>query len=253
MLRRFSRLPPLRLAAVVALLAVVWFTHVCLSANGDPFGPSVDGTLWVIASLLKLAALASLLQLLAHVHQAVFSFRWLAVRAFFVLSLGPTVAMMALACTRSWWAPVLSTDNSKFFDVGDSLPLGPSIETTRQAWVAAWTAGRVAVAELGLLWVLAGALVGTGYVLGRKPWLSVLVACVGVDVVLTVYLAWCPWFLADYDFFHGDIVAGALLLDQVGVWANDPYTTLALPIYAALAVGALIILRMAGSREDASA
>ena len=90
-----------------------------------------------------------------------------------------------------------------------------------------------------------------GYYLGRKPWLSILLALIGVDAGMALYLAWCPWFAADYDFFHGDIVAGALLIDQVSIVANDPSTTLALPIYAAAAVGAVIILRTPATRQSA--
>ena len=70
-------------------------------------------------------------------------------------------------------------------------------------------------------------------------------------MALAVYLQLVPWTLWSYDAFHGDIVAGALLLDSVFFFAaNDPYTTIASLVYVALLAAGATILRVT---EDAGA
>jgi hypothetical protein len=96
--------------------------------------------------------------------------------------------------------------------------------------------------EILLFVALAAAQVGAALLLGRKPILSTLLACLVSELLLGGYVKWNPWFLSDYDFFHGDIISSPLIIDQVAVVANDPYTTLTIPLYLAFIGSNLAIL-----------
>jgi hypothetical protein len=217
--------------AVVSLFPLTWYTHVILSSAGDPLGRRVDFALWLASSCLKLGALAGVLWLLTRVHRTIFASRRNAAVAFAVWCAASALVVLVLASTRSWWAPALTSDASKFFYLGDTRPLQASLAERRQIWSKAWSSGEVVAAELALVAVLSGVLAAAGRYLGKVPWLSALLAVVAVDALLLGYLVWCPWFVSDYDFFHGEIFAGAVLLDQVSFVANDPYTTLVAPLY----------------------
>jgi len=227
------------------LLPLVWFSHVFLSRLGDPLGQHFDLALWLLASCLKLAQLASLLWLLHRVHRALFAHRALAVWAFATWALTGMLALSLLALTRHFWAEQLATSSTKFFFAGTAPPLPPDILKLREAALRALSSGGVFACEAALFGLLAGIQATTAFYLGRRPKLSMFMACISCEVALAGYVAWSPWFLSDYDFFHGDIVASPLLLDQVAVVASDPYTTLAIPVYLALGVSTWLIAQRA--------
>src|SRR6185436_5393294 len=131
------------------------------------------------------------------------------------LTLGTLIAVLAL--TRNWWAPALDSDTTKFFHQGNSLNLIPE---RRAAWQRAWPVGVVA-SELALAILIAGVQAAVAYRFGKHPAASVLLAGVVTDGIVAAYVFWCPWTTWDFDFFIGDLIASAILLDHVPI-ATDP-------------------------------
>jgi hypothetical protein len=78
---------------------------------------------------------------------------------------------------------------------------------------------------------------------GARPGVSVPVGLAMTISLLVAYVAWCPWLSLDYDFFHGELFTGALVLDHVLPIANDPYTTLSIGCYLAAWIAALATRR----------
>jgi hypothetical protein len=228
------------LAGVFSLLPLLWFTHVYLSERGDPLGARFDLGLWVSASVLKLAAFAVHFWLLGHVHKALFASRQRATAAFAIWTLTLGTLVVLFAVTRQVWAPLLETDAAKFFYAGESH--GRFVSEHRNAWLRAWPLGVVA-GEIVLLSAASAVHAALGYLLGKYPALSALLACVATDALVAGYVFVCPWVTWDFDFFHGDLIASAILLDHFPM-GMDPYTSFTVPLYLALVLSHLAILRI---------
>jgi hypothetical protein len=105
---------------------------------------------------------------------------------------------------------------------------------SRELWLHAWSNGFVVGIDIALLLllVLCAMQAAVAYRIGSSGVPSVAVASGARVAVLSAYVAWCPWFHLDYDFFPGDVIATARLLDLPMVLANG-HTMLALPAYVA--------------------
>jgi len=228
---------------IFGLYAFVWYAHVGLSANSDPLGVPFDFVLWGAASVLKILAAASTLWLLGQVHRMVYGSRALFSAALRTWASIAIAVVVVLALSRAWWAPLFTTDATKYYHAGDTLRLSPELARQRAAWSQAWSHGYVVGAESALMLALAVVQAGMAFRFGNRPVFSVLGACVLSAALLGAYLTLCPWFRSDYDFFHGDVLGGALLLDAVSVVASDPYSSLTLPLYFSLALCHVALLR----------
>jgi hypothetical protein len=231
------------IGGIFGVYALVWYTHVALSAHSDPLGARFDSVLWAFASVLKILATLSTLWLLGRVHRGMYHSRAVFSLAIKTWTVAAISVLVLLAVSRSWWAPLLTTSSAKYYYIGDALRLSPDIARHRAAWAQAWSRGVVLAAECALVFALSAIQAAAGFRFGNRPVRSVMGACLLCYAVLGAYLAWSPWFLASYDFFHGDLLSGALLWDQVAVLANDPYTSLTLPLYFVLALCHVFILR----------
>jgi len=210
-------------------------------------GRAFDVSLWVIASILKIAVLVSLVWVLVLVHRELYGNKPLAKKVFAIWTLIPSAVVIALAATRPWWAARLGNDAIKFYHAGSVQFLGSELLEHRARCLRALSNGTVLVSELGLIIVVATIHVGLAFRLGNRAKYSVPLGLVAAEGILLAYAKWSPWFRFDYDVFHGDIISAPLLLDQIAIIANDPYTTLTAPMYLALIGSNLLILRIARS------
>lgn len=96
--------------------------------------------------------------------------------------------------------------------------------------------------DLALAIALAFLQAAVGFAFGGRPW-SWALGVVAFLGPLTAYLAICPWFLMDYDNFHGEIYAGALVFDHLFLLAQRPYTSISIVFYFAALSGLLAVLR----------
>lgn len=236
------QLRPWRLP-VVGAFALVWLTHVTLTALGDPLGREVDFLLWIAAVALKLATGFALFSLLVETHRRISGSARAAKVAFGVWGGAAMATVGLLALTRARWAPEVSTDAVIYFHTDGARALD---EEVLEAFRSAWSSGAVFASEVILFLVLAAVQVLVAHRFGARPNRSAIAACFLCNALLAAYLLWCPWTVSTHDFFHGDIVAGALLADQLVIIANDPYTTVALPMYVAFAFGHRMIAEFAG-------
>ncbi len=236
------QLRPWRLP-VVGAFALLGLIHVTLTALGDPFGREVDFLLWIASTALKLATGFALFSLLVETHRRISGSARAAKVAFVVWGGAAAATLSGLALTRARWAPEVSNDAVKYFHTHGAQALDEEVlETFRSAW----SSGAVLASEVILFLVLAAVQVFVAHRFGGRPNRSAIAACFLCNALLAAYLFWCPWSVSTHDFFHGDIVAGAVLIDQLVIVANDPYTTVALPMYVAFALGHLVIAEFAG-------
>lgn len=220
-------------AWAVPVFAVVWLTHVVLTLMGDPLGLTFDIALWISSSVLRVAAWIALVRLLAQTH-AVIAADWpRALRVLAIWTTAATVLVLAMSATREWWAPRSSSDSSAYYWVSGARHAFEAGVRHRAEWLRAWKAGYVTAAELALAYMLCAVQVAIGFYEGKRPRRSVPLGIATTVMLLVAYLAWCPWFHSDYDFFHGELFAGALVLDAISPMASDPYTTIATFCYLA--------------------
>jgi hypothetical protein len=228
----------------VPAFAAVWLTHVVLTLLGDPVGRTFDLGLWIVSSVLRVASAAALIVLLARVHAAISGNAAKGMRVFAQWSAIAVLIVLALAVTHEWWAPRSSGQAMKYYSVGVELKFGPDLAAHRTAWLRAWTSGLVVLAECALAMFLCGAQVLIGVRFGKpRRWSTAVLGCFFVEASLLAYLAWCPWFRSDFDMFHGELFAGALLFDFISPLANDPYSTIATWFYLGAWAGSLLVLR----------
>jgi hypothetical protein len=240
--------------AVPAFVAT-WLAHVVLTALGDPFGLTVDIVLWVVASVLRLVALLTLFVLLQRVHALIDRSKRRAVRVFALWSCVSVVALGAMALTREQWAPHLSTQVAKYYAVTEPLRIGgPTLAAHRAAWLVAWSKGYVFAAEAALAIALCAVQVLLG--LEGKARLrgvpSSVMGGIAVVACLLAYVLWCPWLAIDFDNFHGDLFASALLFDHMSPLANDPYSTISASFYLLAWASCLAALRLFGESRAAA-
>lgn len=226
----------------------VWFTHVVLTRLGDPLGTGFDFALWITASVLHLAAFGGLFLTLARVHERAAGNRRTALTLFAVWCSAALALLLLAAATRAWWAPLLGTATGEYFS--PTTPMrGGLAESFRQRWLGPWQSGLVVAAE-ALLLVVSSALHAFGaYLFGKHPYRSALASSLMVLLALALYTYWCPWFFFDYDMFHGDLVATALLFDQFALVAVDPYSTIGAACYLTAWGVCLAFLRLTPKPE----
>lgn len=234
---RFS----LWLSIPASLLCLVWYSHVLLTEAGDPLGLPFDIALWLLGSGLKIATIVCIAPILARLLGSMAqSVRQTLMAGVLLIAAGWGLIMLA-SLTREVWAPVISNDAIKYYSFREGSP--PGMGGHWAQWKVDWQAGIVTTAECGLVLALVSLIAIFGYFVGHRPILSVAATYVCVLVILITYNLTTHWSLSDYDEFHGDIFASALLRDHLIFFlANDPYTTLASLVYVDFAVVSLLIL-----------
>jgi hypothetical protein len=238
------------LYAFVLALSVVWLVHNASTLLGDPLGQGFDMALWLVACVLKVPCFVALALLLARVHRVLYGNVRKAVAAAALWGGLAVAIVLALAATRTWWAPYFTSDTTKYYS---TVP-GRYPEPGRAEWLGPWTHGVVLLCELLLAVGLAAVNALIGYLRGNKVLVSVPISIIASILLLAAYIGWFPWFHSSYDEFHGDIFSGALLFDLVLFFAAmDPYTTIAILFYMAALAGDWLILRTMRGRPAAAA
>ena len=230
MARLFER--PGFLAFAFIGLVSFWWLHVVLTELGDPFGVGFDTVLWVFSSFLKILVIVALPLTLGAVYQLISKKPRSAMIALTVWFALGTSLVLALAATRETWASVLSTDWAKYYSVSGFLGEGPTDESHYPVWKADWFNGIVVAGEVVLVLALAVAHATIGYLKGHNVKIALVWGYVATIAALGIYFWMGGWFLIDYDFFHGDSVASAVVMDHIQLpIATDPYTSLACLAY----------------------
>lgn len=232
--------------AIVGLASLCWL-HVVLNELGISHGHLFDLVLSITTSIFKFGSIIALPLVLASVFESIAKNRRMSAIAFVIWSITAVALIVGMAATRNSWAPILSSSTSHYYHLGSSLLNAPAnIVEHRDLWGDAWMRGEVQRGEIGLAMGLILINVLIGYRFGLNPIKAVVIAYVGSLTLLLVYVSTVGLFLADYDFFHGDIYSGAIMFDSLLFFLEaPPYTSISSIFYVAALGSAMVICTLA--------